>query len=201
MKKKTKLFKEMNRSTFMRQQEYFCQILFKTLEDHFNLNGDFVTNKTRKREYVYARQIAMTLLSKHTRFSLTDIGNMFNGKDHATVIHAKKTLRNLIDTNRSIKEEVSLVESLVLSKMNLITRKKNENPNFYYINLDNYTSVKLNDEKAIILTGFSYHEINELLKHLNFENSKQVEHIKTGEYILEKTKSDDDTRDSTSFNS
>jgi hypothetical protein len=52
----------------------------------------------RKREYVGARQISMTLSCKFTKLSLAVIGRSHGGRDHATVLHAKKTVNNLIDT-------------------------------------------------------------------------------------------------------
>ena len=52
----------------------------------------------RKREYVLARQISMTFSMKYTRKSLAVVGNMHGGRDHATTLHAVRTINNLIDT-------------------------------------------------------------------------------------------------------
>jgi chromosomal replication initiation ATPase DnaA len=54
--------------------------------------------KTRKREVVTARQVSMTLAKHFTNYSLAKIGTEIGGKDHATVLHACKTVNNLIDT-------------------------------------------------------------------------------------------------------
>lgn len=54
--------------------------------------------KTRKREIVGARQISMSLSKKFTKDSLALIGSQHGGKDHATVLHACKTVQNLLDT-------------------------------------------------------------------------------------------------------
>jgi hypothetical protein len=54
--------------------------------------------KTRKREIVGARQISMSLSKRFTKFSLAYIGKEHGGKDHATVLHAVKTIQNLLDT-------------------------------------------------------------------------------------------------------
>lgn len=53
----------------------------------------------RKREYVTARQISMTLSKKYTSGSLSFIGMNHGGRDHATVLHATKTIDNLLFTN------------------------------------------------------------------------------------------------------
>lgn len=55
-------------------------------------------NGRRKREYVTIRQITMSLLRMKNKRSLTYAGGYF-GKDHATVIHSMKTVKNLLDTD------------------------------------------------------------------------------------------------------
>lgn len=62
--------------------------------------------KTRKREIVEARQIAMFVASTQIKtLSLSKIGEYYN-KDHATVIHALKTVNNLCETDHLFKEKV-----------------------------------------------------------------------------------------------
>ena len=56
--------------------------------------------KTRKREVVEARQIAMFLAKKHTDLSLKAIGFHFGKRDHSTVIHAITTVNDMMDTDR-----------------------------------------------------------------------------------------------------
>jgi len=60
-----------------------------------------LTFKTRKREVVEARQIAMWLAINYTRMSLAAIGANLGGKDHATCSYAKKTIDNLLETNKA----------------------------------------------------------------------------------------------------
>ncbi len=66
------------------------------------ITGEQFDSVTRKREIVLARQIAMTYYlanDKLFRFSLEDIGNFFGKKDHATVIHAGRSINHLRETN------------------------------------------------------------------------------------------------------
>lgn len=51
----------------------------------------------RKRETVVARQISIKLSKDYTKFSLATIGMAHGGRDHATVLHACKTINNLLD--------------------------------------------------------------------------------------------------------
>jgi chromosomal replication initiation ATPase DnaA len=60
--------------------------------------GINISEKTRRREVVEARQIAMYAIKYRTRLSLAQIGAICGGKDHATVLHACKTVQNLLDS-------------------------------------------------------------------------------------------------------
>ena len=62
--------------------------------------GFDIRQKTRKRGIVEARQIAMRIIKQETRMSLAQIGSVCGGKDHCTVLHACKTVDNLIETNK-----------------------------------------------------------------------------------------------------
>lgn len=58
----------------------------------------------RKREYVTARFIGMHILKNYTKMTLYDIGEEFGGRDHASVIHASKTVENLLDVDREFSQ-------------------------------------------------------------------------------------------------
>ncbi|NLC74459.1 MAG: chromosomal replication initiator protein DnaA, partial [Clostridiales bacterium] len=81
-----------------------------TVCDYFGITPDLLLSKTRKREIVQARQIAMYLSRNLTKTSLTSIGTQIGGKDHATVLHAYNTVCDLIDTDRNFKQSVNEIE-------------------------------------------------------------------------------------------
>ncbi len=58
--------------------------------------ADLLRSKTRKREVVFARQVAMHLAIEFTRLTLKAIGLHFGGRDHATVIHARDNIEQII---------------------------------------------------------------------------------------------------------
>lgn len=66
-----------------------------------------IDNKTRKREVVQARQIAMYFSKKYTKCSLATIGSYIGGKDHATVLHACKAVENLIETDKQVAKDIN----------------------------------------------------------------------------------------------
>lgn len=70
---------------------------------YFNMDIADIHSNTRRREVVQARQIAMYFSKTLTKSSLAAIGSKIGGKDHATVLHACKTVNNLIDTDKKFK--------------------------------------------------------------------------------------------------
>lgn len=74
--------------------------------------------KTRKREIVESRQIAMWMLKRYTKLSLEAIGSYFENEnehifDHSTVLHACKTVNDLKETNRDFREKFEKAKKAV----------------------------------------------------------------------------------------
>ena len=72
-----------------------------------NVSIEMINKNTRERKIVELRQITMYLAKNNTIGSLAGIGSQCGGKDHATVMHACKTVSNLIETNREYLEKYS----------------------------------------------------------------------------------------------
>lgn len=68
----------------------------KIVADYFGFSPDVLRSKTKKKEFVQARQIAMYFCKKFTNASLKTIGLNFGGRDHSTVIHAIQTVEELM---------------------------------------------------------------------------------------------------------
>jgi chromosomal replication initiation ATPase DnaA len=63
-----------------------------------NIPISLLESPSRKNEIVVARMICMILIKEFTKLSLVNIGMHFGGRDHATVIHAIKTINDYVDT-------------------------------------------------------------------------------------------------------
>ena len=70
----------------------------KVVSDYFQMDVNTLQSKTRKRHIVQARQLAMFFAKKYTKASLASIGSQIGKRDHATVLHACKTVDNLSST-------------------------------------------------------------------------------------------------------
>jgi chromosomal replication initiator protein len=78
----------------------------KTVSEYFKVTIDQLKDKTRKKEIVMARQLAMYFSKEYTHLSLKTIGYHFGGRDHSTVIHAVQTVNDMYDTDNNFKRSV-----------------------------------------------------------------------------------------------
>ncbi len=92
------------------KREMSIEHIQKVVCDYFNMNVDVLKSKTRKREIVQARQIAMYFSKEMTSSSLSAIGAAIGGKDHATVLYAHRQVNNLAETDREFKSYISDIE-------------------------------------------------------------------------------------------
>ncbi|MGV8139518.1 MAG: chromosomal replication initiator protein DnaA [Mangrovibacterium sp.] len=91
-------------------KELSVDYISKVVCDYFSLPVNQLQTKTRKREIVQARQLAMYFSKNLTKSSLASIGSQIGNKDHATVLHACKTVNNLIDTDKNFRHCVDEIE-------------------------------------------------------------------------------------------
>ncbi|MBE6301512.1 MAG: chromosomal replication initiator protein DnaA [Parabacteroides distasonis] len=80
---------------------------------YYNLEQSVIQTNSRKREIVQARQITMFLAKNYTESSLSYIGKIVGKRDHATVLHACKTVKDQIETNKSFRSSVEEIEALL----------------------------------------------------------------------------------------
>ena len=78
--------------------------------EHYKIDETAIHTKTRKREVVQVRQVAMYLAKKHTDTSSSKIGQLIGNKDHATVLHACKIVKDQVDVDKSFKAEIEEIE-------------------------------------------------------------------------------------------
>ncbi len=98
---------EQNEVTMDKVQEVVCE--------YFNITRETLLSKSRKRQIVQARQIAM-YMSRNLigGCSLSTIGMELGGKDHATVLHACNTVSDLMSTDKLFRQYVSDIEKMLV---------------------------------------------------------------------------------------
>jgi chromosomal replication initiator protein len=83
----------------------------KRVADHYQIRHSDMTSKRRPNAIAFPRQIAMYLCRQLTRHSLQEIGEAFGGRDHGTVIHAVKTVENMMEQDDSVSGSVDFLKT------------------------------------------------------------------------------------------
>ena len=89
----------------------------KTVAEYYHLKIDDLKDKTRKKEVVIARQLAMYFAKDYTNHSLKSIGYHFGGRDHSTVIHAVQTVNDMYDVDSYFRSSVDELKKKLKMKL------------------------------------------------------------------------------------
>ena len=81
----------------------------KRVVDYYRLRLTDMVSRRRPSNIVLPRQIAMYLSRTLTQHSLQEIGEAFGGRDHGTVIHACKTIDNIMEQDNTVKREIEFL--------------------------------------------------------------------------------------------
>ena len=73
--------------------------IIQVVAEVFDITPTAMKRHNRKDEIVMARQMAMVLVYEFGNYSLKEVGYLLGGFDHTTVIHARCTVRDMIETN------------------------------------------------------------------------------------------------------
>lgn len=107
----------------IRQDDLF-KLICQKVDSFRKIDWDKISTPSRRRVHVEPRQLIFYFMKTHSSYTISLIGGVFN-RDHATVIHAEKTVLYLHETNKSWKEFISQA-NLEISKFIFQNRKKNE---------------------------------------------------------------------------
>ena len=103
------------------REENLSRITIETIQkkvvDYYHLRMADMLSRRRPANIAFPRQVAMYLSRILTEHSLQEIGGAFGGRDHGTVIHACKTVENMMDQDASIKTAVELLNEQLSQSM------------------------------------------------------------------------------------
>ncbi len=89
------------------EREVTVDTIIEAITEYYKVRTPDLKGKSRLREIVLPRQVAMYLAKELTNLSLKSIGYHFGGRDHSTVIHAIQTVNDLMDTDKEISTAVA----------------------------------------------------------------------------------------------
>ncbi len=90
-----------------------AELIMRTVSDYYGLSMNEMTGPTRRREVTVPRQIAMYLTREMTGMSLPQIGTIFGGRDHTTVLHSCKTVEAGLKSNEGMKPIVEDIKGKI----------------------------------------------------------------------------------------
>ena len=87
--------------------------ILETVCAHFNVTQTAVSSRSRRHEYVIARQVSMYLAQKYTKMPASRIGKLVGGRDHSTVIHSCSKVEQRLKVDKAFSDEIASIENSV----------------------------------------------------------------------------------------
>jgi hypothetical protein len=188
-KKDKQFFTDSNEVT----QNKLMDFILKLVQNYYDVDEDYYKRKTRRYEILFPRQVAIYLIRKNTKLSLNSIGEKFE-KNHATIINAIKRISGFMQVDKKVKTQINDIQQTISLKSESALNGYNLHELFYYIDLNNFESLRMGENKSILLTGFSEQEL-EQLKNVFVGIEEFRKHNNTGMYILEKKQENGEERE------
>jgi chromosomal replication initiator protein len=90
------------------------EVIQKKVAEHFDIRLADMTSKRRPENIAFPRQIAMYLTRQMTESSLNTIGEAFGGRDHGTVLHACRLVKDRMEVDANVRQVVSYLEKQLM---------------------------------------------------------------------------------------
>ena len=90
------------------------EVIQKKVAEHFDIRLADMTSKRRPENIAFPRQIAMYLSRQLTESSLNNIGEAFGGRDHGTVMHACRLVKDRMEVDPNVRQVVSYLEKQLM---------------------------------------------------------------------------------------
>ena len=88
-----------------------AEVIQRKVAEHYRIQMSDMTSKRRMQNIAFPRQVAMYLSTQLTGMSLVSIGQVFGGRDHGTVIHARKTVVNQMEVDANVRRTVEYLRT------------------------------------------------------------------------------------------
>lgn len=151
----------------------------KIVANHYKFDMGVYDSRSRKRDVVITKQVTSYFCSKYTKLSQTYIGESIGGYDHASVSYNVKIINNLMASNPDFKEEIEKLDNVIFLSIGSFIKSAT-----YTINLNNISSIKTGENKAIIFVGYNTGEIEGFINNNGIEGEIR-KHTDTGLYLVD----------------
>ena len=85
--------------------------IVSTVCKHFNVSPNSVNSRSRKHDFVIARQVSMYMAQKYTKMPASRIGKLVGNRDHSTVVHSCSKVEGRLKVDRSFRDELVSIEN------------------------------------------------------------------------------------------
>lgn len=162
------------------------ELIFSVVAAYLKVGNNVFENKSRHRNIVTARQYGIYYLRKLLEMNVTEIGDLIKF-NHSTICYHLKTIDNLLKYNHQTQKDIKELDGLLDFKILSTIPSEEFDDYFYYINLNDCKSIKVDRNKSLVFIGYSEEEIIKMTGKLNLDNSIPIKnHKQTQLYILNK---------------
>ena len=99
-----------------KSKEVTPNLIISLVAEHFNVSADDICSKKRNSEYVEPRQVVMYLCEDLTDISLVNIAKILNKKDHTTIMHGIKKIKEEIKVNDELRNKITIIKNILSSE-------------------------------------------------------------------------------------
>ena len=156
---------------------------------YYNLDSSVYENKNRKQELTKVKHIALYLCYENLNITRSKLGSFF-GCNHTMVVYIAKKYKGYLEWDADLRKEIEDITLLVKFK---VADSLNLNEMYYYVPLNEFTSIRYGKSKSIILQGFSQEEIDKIkIEGIDGVETERRSHSHQKFYILEKRNNEKD---------
>lgn len=105
--------KDLNYLTINSKKKTNYKTIIEAVANFYDIDLDYLVNKSRKKEVVWPRQIAMFLLREEIKSSFPFIGEKLGGRDHTTVMYACEKLKKQLNIDEALRQEINLIKEKI----------------------------------------------------------------------------------------
>ena len=103
--------KVVKRSVRVEKNPLTVEEIVETVCQHYNVTPANINGRSRKKDYVTARQVSIYLAQKHTKMPASRIGKLIGGRDHSTVIYSCNQVEQRIKIDKKFSSDITSIEN------------------------------------------------------------------------------------------
>ena len=104
------------RSVKVNEEPLTVDEIIESVCQHYNVTTANINSRSRKKEYVMARQVSIYLAQKYTKMPASRIGRLVGGRDHSTVIYSCNQVEQRIKIDKKFSSEITSIENSLKMK-------------------------------------------------------------------------------------